>query len=446
MNKLWIIIKREYLTRVTKKTFILVTILTPLGIGLIGFVSGYFASQAGKSAKNIVVNDESGILLEENLSSSYLQFTFSDQEIDSLRRNYTREGYDIVLHMKKQELAPGEKVLIQYYSKDKLSMPTLESIERSLASAIRSYKIELSGIDKDALAALDTKVDLENALSSGEVGDGEATGSRASRYSTIISTILSYAMGFLMYMVIFIFGSMVMRSVMEEKVNRIVEVIISSVKPFQLMLGKILGVGLVGLTQMAIWIILIPIILMIIASVLGGSNISQEDLQMANELMNETESGSNQIALFIQEFKSLNWWLILPVFIIFFFGGYLIYASFFAAIGSTISDDLGESQQFMIPIIIPVIIAFVMIPTVFNDPDGPIAVFGSLFPLLSPILMPARLPFDPPLWQVFISIVILVASIVFFIWLAARIYRVGIFMYGKKINFKELSKWMFYKG
>ncbi len=446
MNKLWIIIKREYLTRVTKKTFILVTILTPLGIGLIGFVSGYFASQAGKSAKNIVVIDESGILLEEHLSSSYLQFTFSDQEIDSLRRNYTREGYDIVLHMKRQELVPGEKVLVQYYSKDKLSMPALESIERSLASAIRSYKIELSGINKDALAALDTNVDLENALSSGEVGDGEATGSTASRYSTIISTILSYAMGFLMYMVIFIFGSMVMRSVMEEKINRIVEVIISSVKPFQLMLGKILGVGLVGLTQMAIWIILIPVILLIIATVLGGSNISQEDLQMANELINESEGGPNQIALFIQEFKSLNWWLILPVFIIFFFGGYLIYASFFAAIGSTISDDLGESQQFMIPIIIPVIIAFVMIPSVFNDPDGPIAVFGSLFPLLSPILMPARLPFDPPLWQVFLSIFILIVSIIFFIWLAARIYRVGIFMYGKKITFKELSKWMFYKG
>ncbi|HMQ08200.1 MAG TPA: ABC transporter permease [Saprospiraceae bacterium] len=446
MNKLWIIVKREYLTRVTKKTFILATILTPIGIGLIGLVSGYFASQAGKSVKNIVIKDESGILNEDILSSTFLQFTFSEKEIDELRRNYINDGFDIVLHMKKQTLIPGQKVLIQYYAKDKLSLPTLESIERSLSGAIRSFKIEQSGIDKDALAALDTKVDLENALSSGDVDDGEAAGSKASKYSTIISTILSYVMGFLMYMVIFIFGSMVMRSVMEEKVNRIVEVIISSVKPFQLMLGKILGVGLVGLTQIAIWLILIPIILMVVVTIFGGTEISQEDMQMASELMAESGGGENQIALFVKEFKALNWWLILPVFIIFFFGGYMIYSSLFAAIGSTISDDLGESQQFMIPIIIPVIIAFVMIPSVFNDPDGPIAVFGSLFPLLSPILMPARLPFDPPLWQVFLSILILVASIIFFVWLAARIYRVGIFMYGKKVTFKELSKWLFYRG
>ena len=142
----------------------------------------------------------------------------------------------------------------------------------------------------------------------------------------------------------------------------------------------------------------------------------------------------------------LNWWLILPSFIIFFFGGYLIYSSFFAAIGSTISDDLGEAQQFMIPLIIPVIIAFAMIPAVFNDPDGPVAIFGSMFPLFSPILMPARLPFDPPVWQVLVSIVILIISVVFFIWVASRIYRVGIFMYGKKVTFKEIGKWMFYKG
>jgi ABC-2 type transport system permease protein len=256
-------------------------------------------------------------------------------------------------------------------------------------------------------------------------------------------------MGFLMYMVIFVFGGMVMRSVMEEKINRIVEVIISSVKPFQLMLGKILGVGLVGLTQVTIWIILIPIIMTIIGMVMGGGTASLDSPEMAQaqEVMQQMEEdGSFNINTFINEFMSLNWLLILPTFIIFFFGGYLIYASFFAAIGSTISDDLGEAQQFMLPIVIPVIIALVMIPAVFSDPDGPVAIFGSMFPLLSPILMPARLPFDPPVWQVLLSIVILIASVIFFIWLAARIYRVGIFMYGKKVTFKELGKWLFYKG
>jgi ABC-2 type transport system permease protein len=450
MNKLWIILKREYLTRVKKKTFILVTLLTPLGIGLIGFVSGYFASQAGKADKNIVVSDASGILNENSLKSTYMTFSFSDEPIDSLKSNYIDKGYDMVLHMDSAPALDDKKVELKYYSKDKMSLPTLESLERRISSAIRSYKIERSEIDQDKLEQLETSVDLENGLvqADGEGGTGNK-GSTASKFQTIISTVLSYLMGFLMYMVIFVFGGMVMRSVMEEKINRIVEVIISSVKPFQLMLGKILGVGLVGLTQVTIWIILIPIIMMVIGMVMGGGSASMDSPEMAQaqEVMQQMEQdGSFNINLFIDEFMSLNWWLILPSFIIFFFGGYLIYSSFFAAIGSTISDDLGEAQQFMLPIIIPVIIAFVMIPAVFNDPDGPVAIFGSMFPLFSPILMPARLPFDPPVWQVILSIVILIASVIFFIWMAARIYRVGIFMYGKKITFKELGKWLFYKG
>ncbi len=450
MNKLWIILKREYLTRVKKKTFILVTLLTPLGIGLIGFVSGYFASQAGKASKNIVVSDTSGILNESTLNSSYMTFSFSEEPLDSLKNNYIVQGYDMLLEITTDPTLEDKKVELKYYSKDKLSLPTLESLERRISSAIRSYKIEQSEIDQAMLEQLETNVDLENGLVA--AGEGEGTGNRgstASKFSTIISTVLSYLMGFLMYLVIFVFGGMVMRSVMEEKINRIVEVIISSVKPFQLMLGKILGVGLVGLTQVTIWIILIPIIMTVIGMVMGGGAASMDSPEMAQaqEVMQQMEQdGSFNINTFIDEFMSLNWWLILPSFIIFFFGGYLIYSSFFAAIGSTISDDLGEAQQFMLPIIIPVIIAFVMIPAVFNDPDGPVAVFGSMFPLFSPILMPARLPFDPPVWQVLLSIVILIGSVIFFIWLAARIYRVGIFMYGKKVTFKELGKWLFYKG
>jgi ABC-2 type transport system permease protein len=444
MNKLWIIIKREYLSRVRKKSFILVTLLTPLGIGLIGFVSGYLASQAGKSDKTILVKDSSGILNPESLNSTYMKFTFSNEEIDSLKKNYIGNGYDMLLYMDARPTLQDEKVELIYFSKDKISLPTLESLERSISSAIRSYKIEQSEIDQSTLDQLKTEVDLENGLTQ---SDDASEGSTASKFQTIISTVLSYIMGFLMYMVIFVFGGMVMRSVMEEKINRIVEVIISSVKPFQLMLGKILGVGLVGLTQVTIWIILIPLIMLAIGMVMGNPSADSVEMQQAQEVMAQMEKdGTFNINLFINEFMSLNWWLILPSFIIFFFGGYLIYASFFAAIGSTISDDLGEAQQFMLPIIIPVIIAFVMIPAVFSDPDGPVAIFGSMFPLFSPILMPARLPFDPPVWQVLLSIVILIASVIFFIWLAGRIYRVGIFMYGKKITFKELGKWLFYKG
>lgn len=441
MNKLWIILQREYLTRVKKKSFILVTLLTPLGIGLIAFISGYFISKAGKAEKNILVKDESGILTEETLSSTYMNYTFSEKDIETLKNTYIKEGYDILLYLDKTPAMGDKRVEMKYFSKDKLSLPTLESIERRVSGAIRSYKIELSQIDRSKLDNLETRVNLENGLGV----EDETAGSKASKISTIISTALSYVMGFLMYMVIFIFGSMVMRSVMEEKINRIVEVIISSVKPFQLMLGKILGVGLVGLTQLAIWIILIFVIMTFMGSYFTP-DINDPQTQQTIEAIQQASNDGNDFGNILSEFSALNWWLILPSFVVFFLGGFLIYSSLFAAIGSTISDDLGEAQQFMLPIIVPVIIAFVMIPAVFNDPDGPVAIFGSMFPLLSPILMPARLPFDPPVWQVLLSIVILIASIIFFVWLAARIYRVGIFMYGKKVSWKELSKWLFYKG
>ena len=434
MNKIWIIIKREYLSRVKKRSFILVTLLMPLGIGLIAFASGYFASQAGKANKNVLVKDDSKTLNPKSMESTYMKFSFSEDELDSLKQNYISDGYDILLYLEKVPELSDEKVNMLYFSKDKLSLPSLESLERKVASSIRQYKIEKSEIDKSVLDQLDTDVGLENGLT--ESDDDSTGGDKSSKYSTIISTVLSYAIGFLMYMVIFVFGAMVMRSVMEEKINRIVEVIISSVKPFQLMLGKILGVGLVGLTQVVIWIILITVIMMVM-----GMYFSPDPNAAAIP-----EASGLDINKFIEEFLSLNWWLILPSFLVFFFGGYLIYSSFFAAIGSTISDDLGEAQQFMLPVFVPVIIAFMMIPAVFNDPDGPLAIFGSMFPLFSPLLMPARLPFNPPVWQVLLSMLILIGSVIFFIWVAGRIYRVGIFMYGKKVNFKEIWKWMFYKG
>ena len=213
------------------------------------------------------------------------------------------------------------------------------------------------------------------------------------------------------------------------------------------MLGKVIGVGLVGLTQLMIWMILIPTLLVIVSATIGLDSTTATSPAEAAEMMKQMEdSGQLNISQLITEIKQLNWILIIPSFVVFFLGGYFIYSSLFAAVGSAIGDDLGEGQQLMMPIIIPVILAFVMVPAVFNDPDGPIAVFGSMFPLFSPIVMPARLPFDPPVWQVLISILILIASVIFMTWMAGRIYRVGILMYGKKVSFKELGKWLFYKG
>ena len=292
---------------------------------------------------------------------------------------------------------------------------------------------------------LKTDVDLENALANSE--DENVQGDTSSKTSQIIGSALSYVMGFMMYMVIFIFGGLVMRSVMEEKLNRIVEVIVSTVKPFTLMLGKLIGVGGVGLTQLLIWIILIPVIGIVAMQFFGGdaSALAEANAAQSEEMMKQIGGKDGlDITSIIQEASTLNWGLIIPVFIIFFLGGYFIYASLFAAVGSAVGEDMGEAQQFMLPISIPVIAAFIMIPAVISNPNGALSRFGSMFPLLSPILMPARLPSDPPLWEVALSIVILIASVVFFVWMAGRIYRVGIFMHGKKINAKELFKWIRY--
>lgn len=444
MDKLWLIVKREYLVRVRKRTFILATLLTPLGIGLIAFVSGYLASSSMSSQKNIALIDQSGLLNAEDLSNDQYLYTKTSNRIEEFKEDYINQGYDLLIEVPKINDLKAKKHVVNFYSSEKLSLISLEQIERGLSRELKKYKIAQSDIDQETLDELEIKVSLQNANINNE--DGGAS-DKSSKMSIVISSVLSYIMGFLMYIVIFVYGSMVMRSVMEEKINRIVEVVISSVKPFTLMLGKVMGVGLVGLTQLTIWMVLIPTLLVIVSATMGLDSATTSSTGDAAEIMKQMEdSGELNLPQLISEIKQLNWGLILPSFVIFFLGGYFIYSSLFAAVGSAIGDDLGEGQQLMMPIVIPVILAFVMVPAVFNDPDGPIAIFGSMFPLFSPIVMPARLPFDPPIWQVIVSILILIVSVIFMTWMAGRIYRVGILMYGKKVSFKELGKWLFYKG
>lgn len=446
MSKIKLIIAREYLSRVTKKTFLLVTILTPLAIGLIAVVAGYFAAESARASKKIAILDDSGFLDMGLMQSKSHVYELKQESINDYKLKYADEGYDLLIHIPMQADTFAEKYSVNYYSKDKLSLPILESIESQLVSAFREFKIKYSGFDKEGLDRLDVSLNMENAMVFEENSDVKSD--KSSKLASALATGISYLMGFMMYMVIFIFGGMVMRSIMEEKINRIVEVMISTVKPFELMLGKVIGVGMVGLTQLAIWLLLIPVILVGISSFIGTDLTSgASQMSDAQELLDQlnNDAGSESITGFIQELKSMNWGLILPVFIIFFLGGYFIYASLFAAIGSAVGDDINDSQQLMMPIIVPVILALIMVPSVFSNPDGPIAIFGSMFPLFSPIIMPARLPFEPPLWQIVVSIIIMLASVIFFVWLAGRIYRVGIFMYGKKVSFKELGRWLFYK-
>jgi ABC-2 type transport system permease protein len=330
---------------------------------------------------------------------------------------------------------------IKYYSQEKLSISTIANVEDEISKHFEDYKISKSQIDKATLDKLKIDIKLENAMLSET--DASIKGDKSSKFSSAIATGMAYLMGFLMYMVIFIFGAMVLRSVMEEKINRIIEVMVSTVKPFELMLGKVIGVGLVGLTQLLIWIFLSIVMFLILGPILGGNG-PQMNGEMAQAAEAMKESG-NIVSQFTTELKTMNWWKILPSFVIFFFGGYFIYSSMYAAVGSAVSEDMAEGQQLMLPIALPVIIAFIMIGGVIKDPDSPISIFASMFPLTSPIIMPARLPFEPPVWQIILSIVFLIMGVVLLTWLAGKIYRVGIFMYGKKVTFKELAKWVTYK-
>ena len=315
-------------------------------------------------------------------------------------------------------------------------------IEDKIEEAIKGYKINQLQLDTAKIGALKTRVEIDP--------DPIESKENASSISGDVAMGIGAFMGFIMYLSVFIYGMMIFRSVMEEKTSRIVEVMISSVKPFQLMLGKIIGVAGVGLTQFVIWAILMIGITMGISTVLGsdaskmGSNpaMNMPGGSMAN--MEKIEEVNKSAQLLI-ELQNQNWVMLIPLFLLFFVLGYLMYSSLFAAVGSAVGDDAGEAQSLTLPISIPIILAIYIMMTAVRAPESSLAVWSSIFPLFSPIVMPARLPFNPPIWQIALSLTLLIATVIALVWLAGRIYRVGILMYGKKVTFKELGKWMFYK-
>jgi len=438
MNKFWLIIQREYLTRVKKRSFILTTLLTPLAFALLFVVVGVIFSYQSDDAKRVAVIDEAGILAEGNISNERnLVFAKETRPLEELRENFETSGYDGILVVPEIKNLYAKSYTVFYYSKKNPSPDIETQIKVKMANRIREYKIAALNLEKKQLEALDSKVDLDP-----EPIDKDAQDS--SKIASSVGAFLGFSMGIIMYMAVFIYGMMVMRSVMEEKTSRIVEVMVSSVRPFQLMMGKIVGVGGVGLTQVAIWAVLIPVVAIVVNLVFG---IDAASMEMGNDAaaQMDTEEMQYMISQGYAELKQQNWWVILPLFIIYFLGGYLLYSSLFAAVGSAMSDDMGESQALTIPITIPVLIAFYIMIVAVEAPNSSLAVWSSIFPLFSPIVMPARLGFDPPFWQVILSVALLVATSLFFVWLSARIYRVGILMYGKKVTLKELGKWMFYK-
>jgi ABC-2 type transport system permease protein len=440
-SKIWIVARREYLSRVQKKSFILVTLLTPLGIAMFSVIIGFIMNAGSNADHHVVIKDDTGIIRQIASEDKSFPFQFSDKDLNILKEDYTSLGYDLLVYVPALRDSSTMRISASYYGKEKPSLVLLESIESKLSDQIEIYRMRKSNIDQKLLDSFRADISLEN----GAMDPNDPSGSAATgKLNIIIGTALGGVMGFMMYLVIFIYGSMVMRSVMEEKLSRIVEVMVSSVRPINLMLGKLIGVGGVGLTQLALWAVLIPIVLTVVAAFLPGvdnthfssmANVAQVDQHAADGF------SAQQI---IAAIFNIKWWLILPVFIIFFLGGYFIYSSLFAAMGSAINEDMGEGQQLMMPIVIVVLIAFYMLFPVLSNPNGNLAIFASLFPLFSPIIMPARLAFDPPWWQVVLSIILMLLTVWFFIWITSRIYRVGILMYGKKVTIREMIKWLRY--
>ena len=444
MNKVSLIIKREYITRVRNKRFLLVTFLMP--IIFIGFIAGsvYFAASGQEETTIAIVNDPG--FLKENLNSDSGNVVFAfPVGTDSV--NYKDKKFDGILY---PELSEG-KLMAELHSSKQLGFETTRYVELQLNKALENKLLLEKGIDKSTLDSI-ADASEENVVLKNMVADeeGKSTESNAG-----IAYGVGFGSGLLIYMTMFIFGAMVMRGVAEEKTNRIAEVIVSSCKPFELMLGKIIGIAGVGLTQLLLWIVLMVALSSSLSAFIPAETYQQFQSMQQGQQMVGSAAGVNPTALKILEAKStliesVNWMVIIGCFLFYFLGGYLFYASLFAAIGSVINEDPQEAQQLMLPITMPIIFSFVILQSVLSNPGSPLAVWTSIIPFTSPIIMMGRIPFGVPgtvpYWQLAASMLSLIGGFILTTWFAGKIYRTGILMYGKKASWKEMIKWSFRKS
>jgi ABC-2 type transport system permease protein len=434
MRKIGLIIAREYLSRVKKKSFIVMTFLGPILIGLMYGVAIWLAVNADEmnSKKIVMVVDESKLFEGSIRNSSSLEFEFVNDDIENIKSEVLKneDSYLLIIPNKVSKTKLDE---VQLYSKKQASISVVSYIEKELESKLKDNKLIENGISSDILKSLNMEVSINTLRLTDK---GEESGSAGASYGVgMFGSIL-------IYLFIFLYGVQVMRGVIEEKNNRIVEVIISSVRPFQLMMGKIVGIALVGLTQFVLWVVLTMAINGVISQKMMTDNSSvsateisaQAGSNVDNEMMTDVLSAVNTI----------NFPLLIGTFLFYFLAGYLLYSALFAAIGSAV-DSEAETQQFMFPVTIPLIFSFVLASSaVVNNPDGPIAFWLSMIPLTSPVVMMVRIPFGVPPWQLITSMILLILGFIGTVWLAAKIYRTGILMYGKKVTFKEMLKWLKY--
>ena len=438
MSIISLIIKREFIAKVRNKSFIVMTFLSPLLFVGIALFVGYLSSMKADT-KQIAIHDESGRFVNEFLaknkpSEEYNYLDLTAVALDTLKKSIVDETYEGVLFIPKTKDNATLENQIQFISNESPSISFIEKTQEVIAKKMTLTNLEEAHLDTLAIhqAEADVTINLK-----------KASGEQSLKGLNEIKIAIGGAFGYLIMMFIIIYGNMVMRSVIEEKTNRIIEIIISSVKPFQLMMGKIIGTSLAGILQFFIWAI-IGLSLLFSASVFLGANVGATN-QIPPEMMQSAQQEMASTAqMYIAEILNLPIATILSCFVIYFIGGYFLYSSFYAAIGAAVDNET-DSQQFLLPIIMPLVMGvYIGFFTVVNDPHGTIATVFSMVPLTSPIVMLMRIPFGVPLWQIAISIVILFATFFLVVWFASKIYRVGILMYGKKPTWKELYRWLKY--
>jgi ABC-2 type transport system permease protein len=433
MNKTALIIQREYLVRVKKKSFVWTTILVPIII--VGFYAGFIAISitGGEKASKIAVIDKAGLFnnkVEKKADDGADYVMVNNESPETFKKKYKEQGYTYLLYIPPMDVSKNSDS-ITLFSQSTVSITQKSKIEETIDKAIEQKRLQTVNISPEQYRSIKSDVSIENI-----------TGKEEKKSVAGVASGVAFACGMLIYIILLIYGSMVMRGVMEEKTNRIAEVIVSSVKPFQLMLGKIIGIGAVGLTQFAIWIVLITFLQFLIPLLIPSfaPQVAGQAGAMA------AGGGGGFLGTVTEGLRALPMGMILFCFIFYFLGGYLLYASLFAAIGSVVSDDQQEAQQLSFPIMMPIILGFFIMTRAISEPNSPLVIFGSLFPLTSPVVMMARIMFDVPISELIISMVLLVLGFIFFTWLTGKIYRTGILLYGKKVTWKEMMKWAFRKS
>lgn len=449
MKKILLVIQREYLTRVRKKSFIVMTILGPILMASAFVIPMYLATLSESETRVVSILDETGWFYGKFSNTEEVEFKYTVTSLVDAKINMIEKDEFALLYIPKRELTVPSSAIL--YSQKQPGVDMKSYIRNVMSKEVELQKLrinldemDLSEEDHERAMKLPELIKTNIELSTMKIDD---TGGEEETFTEVLMAV-AFVSGMIIYMFIFIFGAQVLRGVMEEKTNRIIEVIASSVRPFQLMMGKIVGIAMVGLTQFLLWVVLTFTIVSIF-QVSFADQMPGPDVQMA---LGQSEIGDSvaqientEVARVFEIINSIQYELILLSFLFYFLGGYLLYAALFAAIGSAV-DSESDTQQFMLPVTLPLFLSFIVANIAVYDPDGKVALWFSMIPLTSPVVMMARIPFGVPIEQIWMSAGLLILGFVLTTWFAARIYRVGILMYGKKVSYKELWKWITYKN